>query len=87
MRVLVLVGMEMQSFGNHKQVTLEKCLFQPCQIFALHFPRGETMILKRSLAHEKCEAQSDVPYQIDAGNPELLAYFAFKCHYLKTICF
>lgn len=23
-------------------VTLENCLFQPCQIFALHFPRGET---------------------------------------------
>lgn len=29
-------------------VTLENCLFQPCQIFALHFPRGETMILKGS---------------------------------------
>lgn len=68
-------------------VTLENCLFQPCQIFVLHFPRGETMILKGSLAHEKCKAQSDDQCRIDAGNPELLAYFAFKCYYPKTTCF
>lgn len=68
-------------------MTLENCLFQPCQIFVLHFPRGENVILKGSLAHEKGEAQSDIQCRIDAGNPELLAYFAFKCYYPKNNLF
>lgn len=64
-------------------VKLENCLFQPCQIFALHLPRGETYDSKGKLAHVKGEAQSDVQCRIDAENPELSAYFAFKCYYPK----